>query len=174
MNSYERIFGAGPRGVLFSEAAPLASSLALLAVAWQWESVAGLPSITASYLARWGVFVLSVVGAVLIIVWSLKSLPPATRGKKLVTNGAYRYLRHPLYAALVSCFNFGLAVLLNNWIYIIWAVLLQGIWHWNINSEEKLMRQEFPSEYEEYCQVTGRFIPRMGSGQDKKPIQPTH
>ncbi len=165
MNSYERIFGAGPRGSLIS--------LALLAVAWQLESVVGLPSITASYFARWLVFVLTVIGTVLIVVWSLKSLPPATRGKKLVTNGAYRYLRHPLYAAFLSCLNFGLAVLLNNWIYIIWAVLLHGVWHWNIESEEKLMRQEFPSEYEEYCQITGRFIPRIGSWQHNKPIQPT-
>ena len=165
MNSYERIFGAGPRGSLIS--------LALLALAWQLESVVGLPSITASYVVRWLVFVLTVIGTVVIIVWSLKSLPPAKRGKKLVTNGAYRYLRHPLYAAFLSCLNFGLAVLLNNWIYIIWAVLLHGVWHWNIESEEKLMRQEFPSEYEEYCQITGRFIPRIGSWQHNKPIQPT-
>ena len=165
MNTYERIFGAGPRGFLIS--------LALLALAWQLESAAGLPSITASYLARWVVFVLTVVGAVFLVVWSLKSLPPATRGKELVTNGIYRYLRHPLYAAFLSCLNFGLAVLLNNWIYIIWAVLVHGIWHWNIESEEKLMRREFPTEYEEYCQITGRFIPRIGSWQDNKPIQPT-
>ena len=165
MNTYERIFGAGPRGFLIS--------LALLALAWQLESAAGLPSITASYLARWVVFVLTVVGAVFVVVWSLKSLPPATRGKELVTNGIYRYLRHPLYAAFLSCLNFGLAVLLNNWIYIIWAVLVHGIWHWNIESEEKLMRREFPTEYEEYCQITGRFIPRIGSWQDNKPIQPT-
>ena len=155
MNSYERIFGAGPRG--------FSLSLALLALAWQLESLVGLPSITASYVARWLVFLLTVVGTVLVVVWSLKSLPPATRGQELVTNGAYRYLRHPLYAAFLSCFNFGLAVLLNNWIYMIWAVLLHGVWHWNIESEEKLMRQEFPTEYEEYCQITGRFIPRIGS-----------
>ena len=165
MNTYERIFGAGPRGSLIS--------LALLALAWQLESVAGLPSITTSYLARWVVFVLTVVGAVLVVVWSLKSLPPATRGKELVTNGVYRYLRHPLYAAFLSCLNFGLAVLFNNWIYMIWAVLLHGVWHWNVESEEKLMRREFPSEYEEYCQITGRFIPRIGSCQHNKPIQPT-
>ncbi len=164
MNTYERIFGAGPRGLVIS--------LALLALAWQLESAAGLPIITASYLARWVVFVLSVVGAVFVIVWSLLSLPPATRGKELVTNGVYRYVRHPLYAAFLSGLNFGLAVLLNNWIYIIWAVLLHGVWHWNIESEEKLMRREFPSEYEEYCQITGRFIPRIGSWQHNLPIQP--
>ncbi len=166
MNTYERIFGAGPRGLLIS--------LALLALAKQWESAVGLPNITANYWVRWGVFVLTVVGAVFVVVWSLKSLPPATRGKKLVTNGIYRYVRHPLYAAFLSCLNFGLALLFNNWIYIIWALLLHGVWHWNIESEEKLMKREFPNEYEDYCQITGRFIPRWGSWQYNKPIQPTH
>ena len=165
MNTYERIFGAGPRGLLIS--------LALLALAKQWESAVGLPHITANYGVRWGIFGLTLVGAVFVIVWSLKSLPPATRGKKLVTNGVYRYVRHPLDAAFLSCLNFGLALPLNNWIYIIWALLLHGVWHWNIESEEKLMRREFPQEYEEYCQITGRFIPKIGSWQHKKPIQPT-
>ena len=165
MNTYERIFGAGPRGLLIS--------LALLALAWQLESFAGLPIIIPSFCARWAVFVLTLVGAVFVVVWSIKSLPPAKRGKKLITNGIYRYLRHPLYAAFVSCLNFGLAVLLNNWIYIIWAVLVHGIWHWNIESEEKLMRREFPQKYEEYCQITGRFIPRIASWQHNQPIQPS-
>ena len=165
MNSYERIFGAGPRGFLIS--------LALFAVCWKLESVIGLPSITTSYFIRWGIFGLTLMGTVIVVVWSLKSLPPATRGKELVIKGTYRYIRHPLYAAFISCFNFGLAVLLNNWIYIIGAMVVHGVWHWNIESEEKLMRREFPHEYEEYCQITGRFIPRIGSWQNNKPIQPT-
>ncbi len=165
MNTYERIFGAGPRGLLIS--------LALLALAWQLEATVSLPSIIVSHFARWVVFVLTVVGSIFVVAWSAKSLPPAARGKKLVTTGAYRYLRHPLYAAFLSCFNFGLAVLLNNWIYVIWAVLLHVVWHWNIGSEERLMRREFPKEYVEYCKVTGRFIPRICSLQHNKSIQPT-
>ena len=105
MNTYERVFGAGPRGLLIS--------LALLALAWRMESEAGLPSIAGSHVARWVVFALTAVGSIGVIIWSAKSLSPAARGKHLVTTGAYRYLRHPLYAAFVSCLNFGLAVLLG-------------------------------------------------------------
>ena len=165
MNTYERIFGAGPRGLLIS--------LALLAIAWQLESLVGLPSITSSHLFRWVVFALTAVGSIILALWSVKSLTPAARGKELVTTGAFRYLRHPLYAAFLSCSNFGLAVLLNNWIYIIWAVLLHGVWHWNVESEEKLMRRQFPKEYEEYCKTTWRFIPRIRALKYSKPIQPT-
>jgi len=165
MNTYERIFGVGPRGFLIS--------LVLLALAWQLESTAGLPSITASRFVRWVVFVLTLVGSIFVVVWSVKSLPPAARGKELVITGAYRYVRHPIYAAFLSCLSFGLVMLLNNWIYIIWAVLLHVVWHWNIEGEEKLMRRAFPKEYSEYCKITGRFIPRIWNLQRNKPIKPT-
>ena len=164
MNRYERIFGAGPRGLLIS--------LALLALAWQLESAAGMPIIITSHFLRWLIFISGILASVILVLWSIKSLPPDKRGRILVTTGAFRYLRHPLYAAFLSSFNFGLAVLLNNWIYIIWAVLLHGVWHWNIGSEEKLMRQEFPGEYEKYCKTTGRFIPRLWNLQHNKPVQP--
>ncbi len=155
MNTYERIFGVGPRGLLIS--------LVLLALAWQLKSAADLPNITTSYIVRWVVFGLTIVGSLWVVMWSVKSLPPAARGKELVTTGPYRYLRHPVYAAFLSCLNFGLAVLLNNWIYIIWAGLLHGVWHWNIRSEEELMNRAFPKEYQKYCKVTGRFVPRIWS-----------
>ena len=153
MNTYQRIFGAGLRGLLITAA--------LFALAGILEPVAGLPAITANHSVRQLVFSISIVGAIAVAIWSFKSLPPDARGKKLVTTGVFRYLRHPLYASFLSCSNFGLAVLLNNWIYIIWAVLIHVIWHWNIQAEEKLMMEEFPGKYEEYCRITGRFIPRL-------------
>ena len=55
MNVYERIFGAGPRGLLIS--------LALLVLAWQLETAVSLPSITDSYFVRWVVFASSTVGS---------------------------------------------------------------------------------------------------------------
>jgi len=153
MTSYERIYGAGPRGILLS--------VVLFVLAWKFETTLGLPSITDSDVARWVIFVSSVIGAVGLALWSIKSLPAAERGKKLITTGVYRYLRHPIYATFLSCFDFGLAVLLNNWIYLLWAVLLHGLWHWNIRSEEALMKREFPEEYDAYCALTGRFVPRL-------------
>ena len=97
VNTYERIFGAGPRGLLIS--------LALLALTWQVETAFGLPDISDSHAVRWVVFGLSAVGTLLLAGWSAKSLPPATRGKELVTAGPYKYVRHPVYAAFLSCFN---------------------------------------------------------------------
>lgn len=153
MKTYERIFGAGPRGLLIS--------LVLLGLTWRFESTVGLPTITRSPSVRWFLFTVAVIGTVILVVWSIKSLPPSARGRELVTRGAFKYFRHPLYAAFLSSFNFGLAVLLNNWIYIIWAIALHGVWHLNIISEERLMKRQFPEEYVDYCAKTGRFVPRL-------------
>lgn len=153
MNSYERIFGTGPRGTLIS--------LALLALAWRLEELSGLPGITPHGVFRGLFFAATSLATCALLVWSLRTLPPRSRGTSLITTGAFRYLRHPLYAAFLSCFNFGLALLLNNWIYVVWAILLHGVWHWNIRREERLMQRQFPQDYDTYCKTTGRFVPRL-------------
>ena len=160
MTTYERIFGAGPRGIVLS--------IVLFALTWKLETVVGLPLISNNIVFRLSIFALSVIGAIGLALWSAKSLPPGDRGKTLITSGAYRYLRHPIYTTFLSCFDFGLAVLLNNWIYILWATLLHSLWHLNIISEEKLMRKEFPIGYREYCAMTGRFIPRINYSKHNK------
>lgn len=160
MTPYERIFGAGPRGLL--------ASLALLAGAWGLESSLGLSEFTSSSLLRRIVLSGTALIALALIAWSARALPPKARGRELITTGAFRYFRHPLYAAFLSCFNFGLAFYLNSWIYIMWAVVVHILWHWNVRSEERLMMGLFPKRYEAYCKVTGRFVPRVwGSSPDK-------
>jgi protein-S-isoprenylcysteine O-methyltransferase Ste14 len=65
-----------------------------------------------------------------------------------------------LYAAFLTFFNFGLAVLLNSWLYVAWALVLHPLWHLNIRGEEALMKEQFPSAYDDYRVRTGRFVPR--------------
>jgi len=153
MNRYERLFGSGPRGVFYG--------LILFLVAFALKGPAGLPDITDNDLSRYIIFGLCTVATLVIISWSLYSLPPGERGKNLVIHGAFRYFRHPLYAAFVSFFNFGFAVLLNNWIYIIWALLMVPVWQLNVRSEERLMLEKFGNSYSEYCAKTWRFFPKL-------------
>ena len=153
MNNYLRIFGVGPTGFLISAL--------LLLVAFLLADSLGHLQISGNDLLRWSVFVgLSVVTG-LVMLWSVISLPITERGKSLITTGAFRYFRHPLYGACLSFFNFGLAVFLNNWIYILWAVIQHPVWHWLIKFEEKLMEKRFPGEYEAYALETGRFFPKL-------------
>jgi protein-S-isoprenylcysteine O-methyltransferase Ste14 len=98
---------------------------------------------------------------IILIAWSVNSLKLKDRGKILITTGIFKYLRHPLYASFLSVFNFGLAILMNNWIYIIWVISLFPMWNLLIIKEEKTLEQIFPNDYEEYCKKTGRFIPKF-------------
>lgn len=153
MNTYQKIFGSGPIGLVIS--------LLLLFVSISLEDYFYYLQITESNLLRYSVFAGLSIITVLIIVWSTKSLPPSDRGNKLVTAGAFKYFRHPLYAAFLSFFNFGLALFLNNWIYILWAAIQHPIWYLVIKGEEKLMDKEFPEEYKRYSLRTGRFFPKF-------------
>ena len=153
MNSYDRLFGSGPRGALVGTL--------LFVPVYLGEDIVGLPDITSNDTFRYVAFALFTLLSLFIITWSLKSLPPKERGKKLVTTGAFKYFRHPLYAAFVSFFNFGFAVFMNNWIYMIWTLLMIPVWHWNIRREEELMKQEFGKEYADYCSRTGRFFVKI-------------
>ena len=152
MNSYDRIFGLGPRGVLITTI--------LLVLAYYLEDAVGLPRIFNNDVVSFSAFVVFSLAGSVLVVWSLYSLPLKKSGRHLVLSGAFKYCRHPLYAAFLLFFNMGFSLLLNNWIYLIWAFVLFPIWSINVKSEEKLMRNTFGEEYEDYCKKTGRFFPK--------------
>ncbi len=153
MNVYQRLFGSGPRGVFYS--------VVMFAIAVTIKETAGLPVISNNELFRYIIFGACTAVTIIIVIWSLHSLPVKDRGRKLITSGAFRYFRHPLYAAFVSFFDFGFAVLLNNWIYIMWAILMIPIWQLNLRYEEKLMLDNFGEAYSDYCNETWRFFPKI-------------
>jgi protein-S-isoprenylcysteine O-methyltransferase Ste14 len=147
---YQRFFGGGPIG--------LALSLVLLSVAFRLAPHIKIQAIHNNREIGDLSLVVSSILALALSIWSLVTLPPLSRGKKLVTTGAFKYLRHPLYTSFLLFF-FGFAFWLDHWIFIIWAISVLPIWHLSVLGEEKLMRQNFPGAYEEYCRQTRRFIP---------------
>ena len=155
LTTYERIFGTGPRGTIISAITFWA--------AFMLDRELYSPPIHRS--ANFGItaLVIASVATAAIVLWSLRSLPPGTRGKELVTAGAFRYVRHPLYAAFLGAFNFGLALFMDGWVYLAWAVLQYPIWYWNIAAEERLMHKEFGDSYAGYCRKTGRFLPKLAA-----------
>ena len=79
----------------------------------------------------------------------------------LVTNGVYRYVRHPMYTAhLLWAITQGF--LLANWIAG-WAFLVLSIplYLVRIPKEEQMMIEHFGEEYRSYMSRTGRLIPRI-------------
>jgi len=154
MNAFFKTFGSGPKG--------LAISVALFLLFYYLEDPLGFPDIFSDWkYVRLSVFAVLTIISIILIIRSIRSLNPKLRGETLITSGIYKYFRHPLYAAFLSFFNFGLAVLLNNWIYLLWAILLHPVWHLLVREEEKMLEGLFPRDYEEYCRKTGRFFPRL-------------
>jgi len=150
---YDRVFGSGPRGALIA--------IILLIATYYLEYYVGLSEIFTSDLIRITAFFSLTLLGIAVVVWSIKSLPPKERGKRLITTGAYKYFRHPLYAGFLLFLNVGFALLLNNWIYLCWAVLMFPVWSINVRSEEKLMKNVFGEEYDAYCRQTWRFVPKL-------------
>jgi protein-S-isoprenylcysteine O-methyltransferase Ste14 len=77
----------------------------------------------------------------------------------LVTAGVYRYIRHPMYAALFG-YAIGQALLLANWVAgpaCFLAFLLMFLLR--LGPEEAMMRDTFGGEYQAYASQTKRLIP---------------
>ena len=80
---------------------------------------------------------------------------------QLIRQGVYRSIRHPMYA---SIFLFGIAqaLLLQNWVAGLSAPVTFALLYFvRTPHEEKMMREWFGEEYQDYIRQTGRIIPRL-------------
>lgn len=78
---------------------------------------------------------------------------------RLVSNGVYRSIRHPLYSALLL-YGVGQALVVPNWLigptfFVVFAILFAL----RVHAEERLMLETFGSEYAAYMARTKRLVP---------------
>jgi protein-S-isoprenylcysteine O-methyltransferase Ste14 len=79
-------------------------------------------------------------------------------GQRLVTDGVYGRIRHPLYLGEVAR-NLGFTLILSS-LYGFALVLVGSLFlHFRIGIEEGMLLEEFGGEYEEYMGRTKRLIP---------------
>jgi protein-S-isoprenylcysteine O-methyltransferase Ste14 len=78
---------------------------------------------------------------------------------RLVTDGIYRRIRHPMYTAFFL-YSIGLALALPNWIagptYLATFGLLFAL---RVGREERMMRETFGRDYDDYAARTDRLLP---------------
>ena len=87
----------------------------------------------------------------------LRVVPELADGARLVTAGPYRFVRHPMYTAVLLI---ALALTLDRltvpraaaWIGLLAVLAVK------LRYEESLLRARFP-EYEAYCRRTSRLVP---------------
>lgn len=80
---------------------------------------------------------------------------------QLVTKGVYRWIRHPMYAA-IFLFSLAQGLLLPNWLAG-WSALVPFTLLYILRTprEEQMMCNVFGDEYRAYMQRTGRIFPRL-------------
>ena len=127
----------------------------------QWASVP-LPSA-----ARWlGVPIM--VAAEALFCWALFSLGQNFSVSlaifdqhALVTGGPYRFMRHPMYSAIMAM-SAALFLTTANWFLggsLLAAALLVGVFRTPL--EERTLSARFGDSYTHYAAHTGRFVPRF-------------
>jgi len=130
---------------------------------WMAWSKVGLPE-----WVRW-LGIGSGLVCVVLIYWlfsSIKSGITATSATRteheLVTNGPYRWIRHPLYTVGSSMF-ISFAMMADNWFIAtlgIFAFIAMAV---RTPKEEANLIAKFGDEYREYMKHTGKFLPKLNS-----------
>jgi protein-S-isoprenylcysteine O-methyltransferase Ste14 len=86
---------------------------------------------------------------------------PIAPTQKLVVTGLYRYVRNPIYIAVVAVI-FGQALLFGDWRLLCYGALLWLFFHvWVVMIEEPTLKQTFSTEYESFRTNVPRWIPRL-------------
>lgn len=87
----------------------------------------------------------------------LSPFPIPTPEAQLVTTGLFRYVRHPIYTALLLFFV-GLAVWEGSLLKLLYIPVFVVFFYVKSVFEEKQLVKRF-AEYQEYRKKTGRFFP---------------
>lgn len=79
----------------------------------------------------------------------------------LVTSGPFRFVRHPIYAGVITLWLGTALGTLNLLLLVLWfglAYIMNG----RTSAEETLLKEKFGASYETYMQQTGRYFPKIG------------
>ena len=80
---------------------------------------------------------------------------------QLVTDGIFRYIRHPHYTSLIIV-GFGLAFFFYSIVAFFVAVIAIPIMIWSIFDEEKLLINQYGESYKQFMKKTPwRIIPKI-------------
>jgi protein-S-isoprenylcysteine O-methyltransferase Ste14 len=107
--------------------------------------ILGLTLITAAYLFMSGHFVVA----------------HGERPNSVVSTGAFRYVRHPLYLGAIL-FYLGLTVSTASLFSLALLVIILLFYNYIASYEERLMVIKFGEDYVSYKNRTGKWVPKIG------------
>jgi protein-S-isoprenylcysteine O-methyltransferase Ste14 len=86
---------------------------------------------------------------------------PIAPTRNLVVTGLYRYVRNPIYIAVVAII-LGQAILFGDWRVMTYGVFMWLAFHaFVLTYEEPVLAQSFGAQYEDFRANVPRWIPRL-------------
>jgi protein-S-isoprenylcysteine O-methyltransferase Ste14 len=103
-----------------------------------------------------------------VVMWAARAIgrymavSGVTADHHLVTDGPYRYVRHPVYASIVAI-TVGSALVFRSYLLVGMAAANVAAGLWWAAAEERLLAspQGLGDAYRTYASRTGRFLPRL-------------
>jgi protein-S-isoprenylcysteine O-methyltransferase Ste14 len=126
----------------------------------------GILVMTEAPATRWAGLLLTALGCAMVF-WSGVSLGAQysqevtlQQAHRLITGGAYRFIRHPRYLGVVLL-ALGLSLLFRSWAGLALFPAVLALLLFRIHDEEKLMHVEFGPEWDAYARRSWRLVPYL-------------
>lgn len=112
--------------------------------------------------------IVAAIGSVLLIMSAVKTLGKEwsitarmVQDHKLATKGPYARVRHPIYTGMLGMLvATGLAI--SDWIVLVAAIVVFAVGTWiRVRIEERLLRETFGPQFDEYARRVPAVIPRI-------------
>lgn len=108
--------------------------------------------------------ILVAIFSLFLIFWSHIKLgkgysPSVGKTIKLVKDGPYAYIRHPMYVGYILLF-FATFLFTGWWLFFVLGELIMlSLVVWRLKIEESILENRFGDEYKDYSKKVKRFIP---------------
>jgi len=141
--------------------------LGLFLVVWVGDSfflrISTFISGYVSVYIRLVILVLALVTAACLVMSGHVVVNHQQRPTGIVSNGAFRYVRHPLYLGSIL-FYLGLSVSTASLFSLALLVVIFVFYNYIASFEEKLLDDRSGEDYRKYKKRTGKWVPRIGRG----------
>ncbi len=117
--------------------------------------------------ARWTGLGSAILGFILLqwaqvtLANSWSDTPRMMKEQTLITNGPYKWIRHPIYSAFLLILSSTLLISANWLVGLCWLGMTVIEVISRIGFEEALMIEYFGDRYRTYMKQTGRLLPRL-------------
>ncbi len=123
--------------------------------------------------AAWLIVSLPALGlGIFALVWCVRYFYVSGRGtlapwdppKRLVIVGLYRWMRNPMYVAVLTIL-FGWALLYRSWQLAVYAIVVAVVFHLRvILHEEPWLKRQFGADWDAYAARVSRWLPTRSRG----------